>query len=163
KRLARTTAVTLAWWVHGIVRLLLAIAMTYYGVAKLVFGQFGFADMGDALIAQGEMSPMGVLWRMVALSPLFQFLAGLAEFVAAHGPARCGARGRVDGARLRAEPGLRRPGQADLPDPADHVGAGAGPLDAAPGPGPPRPRRDPARPGPRADAVAPAREGHGHP
>ncbi len=83
KRLARTTAVTLAWWVHGIVRLLLAVAMTYYGVAKLVFGQFGFADMGDALIAQGEMSPMGVLWRMVALSPLFQFLAGLAEFGAA--------------------------------------------------------------------------------
>ena len=83
KRLARTTAVTLAWWVHGIVRLLLAIAMTYYGVAKLVFGQFGFTDMGDALIAQGEMSPMGVLWRMVALSPLFQFLAGLAEFGAA--------------------------------------------------------------------------------
>src|SRR5699024_11960040 len=38
---------------------------------------------GDALIAQGEMSPMGVLWRMVALSPLFQFLAGLAEFGAA--------------------------------------------------------------------------------
>src|SRR5690606_31427638 len=38
---------------------------------------------GDALITQGEMSPMGVLWRMVALSPLFQFLGGLAEVGAA--------------------------------------------------------------------------------
>lgn len=83
KQLARTTAVTLGWWAHGTVRLLLAVAMTYYGVAKLVFGQFGFMDMGGALIAQGEMSPMGVLWRMVALSPLFQFLGGLAELGAA--------------------------------------------------------------------------------
>ena len=83
KRVARTAAVTLGWWAHGTVRLLLAIAMAYYGVAKLVFGQFGFTDMGGALTALGEMSPMGVLWRMVALSPLFQFLAGLAEFGAA--------------------------------------------------------------------------------
>ena len=73
KQLARTAGVTLVWWAHGIVRLLLAVAMVYYGVAKLVFGQFGVTDMGDALITQGEMSPMGVLWRMVALSPLFQF------------------------------------------------------------------------------------------
>ena len=79
KQVVRTAAVTLGWWVHGMVRLVLAIAMVYYGVAKLVFGQFGVADMGGALIAQGEMSPMGLLWRMVALSPLFQFLAGLAE------------------------------------------------------------------------------------
>src|SRR5699024_1015040 len=85
KRLARTTAVTLAWWVHGIVRLLLAIAMTYYGGAKLVFGQFGFADLGEALIAQGEMSARGGRRRRVALSPLLRFLAGLAEFAAARG------------------------------------------------------------------------------
>lgn len=83
KQLARTAAVTLGWWAHGIVRLLLAVAMAYYGVAKLVFGQFGFLDMGGALISQGEMSPMGVLWRMAALSPLFQFLAGLTELGAA--------------------------------------------------------------------------------
>ena len=83
KQLARTAGVTLVWWAHGIVRLLLAVAMVYYGVAKLVFGQFGVTDMGDALITQGEMSPMGLLWRMVALSPLFQFLGGLAELGAA--------------------------------------------------------------------------------
>jgi hypothetical protein len=80
KQLARTAAVTLGWWAHGVVRLLLAIAMLYYGSAKLVLGQFGVAGMGDALIAQGEMSPMGMLWRLMAFSPLFQFLGGLAEW-----------------------------------------------------------------------------------
>ena len=69
KHLARTVGVTAAWWVHGAVRLALALALLYYGAAKLVFGQFGFSDAGDALIAHGEMSPMGLLWRMVAFSP----------------------------------------------------------------------------------------------
>lgn len=80
KRLARTAGVTLGWWAHGGVRLALALVLMYYGAAKLVFGQFGLSDAGDALIAHGEMSPMGLLWRMVAFSPVFQFLAGLAEF-----------------------------------------------------------------------------------
>ncbi|AXK44238.1 hypothetical protein [Brachybacterium saurashtrense] len=80
KRLARLAGVTLAWWAHGAIRLVLALVLLYYGAAKLVFGQFGFSDAGDALIMHGEMSPMGLLWRMVAFSPLFQFLAGLAEF-----------------------------------------------------------------------------------
>jgi hypothetical protein len=79
-RIGRLVAVTLAWWAHGGVRLFLALVLMYYGAAKLVLGQFGLADAGDALIAHGEMSPMGLLWRMVAFSPLFQFLAGLAEF-----------------------------------------------------------------------------------
>lgn len=82
RKLLRLAAVTTGWWAHGLLRLLLAVAMVYYGSAKLVLGQFGVADMGDALIMQGEMSPMGMLWRMVAFSPLFQFLAGLVEFTA---------------------------------------------------------------------------------
>lgn len=80
KKLARNVGITIAWWAHAAIRLLLAVVFFYYGGAKLVFGQFGFSDTGDALIAHGEMSPMGLLWRMVAFSPLFQFLAGLAEF-----------------------------------------------------------------------------------
>lgn len=83
KRIGRLVAVTLGWWAHGGVRLLLAVAMLYYGVAKIVLGQFGVADMGDALVTQGEMSPMGMLWRMVAFSPLFQVLGGVAEAGAA--------------------------------------------------------------------------------
>jgi hypothetical protein len=78
--MARTAGVTIAWWAHGGVRLVLALVLLYYGAAKLVLGQFGLSDTGDALITHGEMSPMGLLWRMVAFSPLFQFLAGLAEF-----------------------------------------------------------------------------------
>ncbi|MDN5687325.1 MAG: hypothetical protein L0G94_11720 [Brachybacterium sp.] len=80
KRIGRLAAVTLAWWAHGGVRLVLALVLMYYGGAKLVLGQFGLSGPGDALITQGEMSPMGLLWRMVAFSPLFQFLGGLAEF-----------------------------------------------------------------------------------
>lgn len=76
----RMVAVTLGWWAHGAIRLLLALVFLYYGAAKLWLGQFGVADVGDSLITHGEMSPMGLLWRMVAFSPLFQFLAGLAEF-----------------------------------------------------------------------------------
>lgn len=83
KRIGRLAAVTLGWWAHGGVRLLLAAAMLYYGFAKIVLGQFGVADMGDALVTQGEMSPMGMLWRMVAFSPLFQVLGGVAEAGAA--------------------------------------------------------------------------------
>ncbi|MFC7456142.1 hypothetical protein ACFQS2_02950 [Brachybacterium sp. GCM10030267] len=83
KRIGRLAVIMLGWWAHGGVRFLLAAAMLYYGFAKLVLGQFGVADAGGALIAQGEMSPMGMLWRMVAFSPLFQVLAGLAEFGAA--------------------------------------------------------------------------------
>src|SRR5699024_12443320 len=75
RELLRLAAVTTGWWAHGLVRLLLASALVYYGVAKLVLGQFGVADTGDALITQSEMSPRGMLWRVVALSPLLQYLA----------------------------------------------------------------------------------------
>lgn len=79
----RLVLVTGAWWVHGILRVLLALMLMAYGVSKVVLMQFGQADLGDALIPYGQMSPMGVLWRMVALSPLFQLLSGLAEVGAA--------------------------------------------------------------------------------
>src|SRR5690625_5718090 len=52
RELLRLAAVTTGWWAHGLVRLLLASALVYYGVAKLVLGQFGVADTGDALITQ---------------------------------------------------------------------------------------------------------------
>ncbi|GAB2541415.1 hypothetical protein [Brachybacterium huguangmaarense] len=75
----RTALVTAAWWIHGLLRLGLAFYLLVYGVTKVIMMQFGPPDMGDALIPYGQMSPMGVLWRMVALSPLFQVLSGLAE------------------------------------------------------------------------------------
>jgi hypothetical protein len=57
--------------------------LLYNGVIKLGLHQFGVPDLGDALISQGEMSPMGLLSRMVGFSPTFQFLAGVAEVGAA--------------------------------------------------------------------------------
>ncbi|TDQ41188.1 hypothetical protein [Aureibacillus halotolerans] len=74
---------TFLWWIHGIIRFILAIALLYNGAIKLGLGQYGMPDLGDALIAHGEMSPMGLLGRMVAFSPLFQILAGVAEVGAA--------------------------------------------------------------------------------
>lgn len=76
---ARRILATILWWGHGLLRLYLALMMLVYGVSKTTLGQFGLTDMGDALVSFGEMSPMGMLWRMVAYSPLFQILAGVAE------------------------------------------------------------------------------------
>lgn len=73
----------LLWWLHGAVRFVLAALLIYNGVIKLGLGQFGAPDIGESLITLGEMSPMGLLSRMVGFSPLFQVLAGVAEVGAA--------------------------------------------------------------------------------
>lgn len=75
----RRILATILWWGHGLLRVYLALMMLVYGASKTSLGQFGLTDMGDALVSFGEMSPMGMLWRMVAYSPLFQILAGVAE------------------------------------------------------------------------------------
>lgn len=75
----RLALVTTLWWGHGAARLVLALLLLTYGASKTTLVQFGMADMGDSLIEFGEMSPMGLLWRQVAFSPLFQLLAGVAE------------------------------------------------------------------------------------
>ena len=43
----------------------------------------GKPDFPELLITLGEKSPMGLLWTFMGFSPVVQFLAGLAEFVAA--------------------------------------------------------------------------------
>lgn len=80
---ARSRGVQLMWWLHGAARVLLALVLAYNGAIKLGLHQFGVPDVAGALITQGEMSPMGLLSRMVGFSPLFQFLAGAAEVGAA--------------------------------------------------------------------------------
>lgn len=75
----RTVLTTIGWWLHGAARVWLALALLVYGLSKIVLLQFGQADLGDALIPYGQMSPMGLLWRMVGFSPLFQILSGVAE------------------------------------------------------------------------------------
>ena len=54
-----------------------------YAVFKLGLMQMGKPDFPELLITLGEKSPMGLLWTFMGFSPVVQFLAGLAEFVAA--------------------------------------------------------------------------------
>lgn len=54
-----------------------------YALFKLGLMQMGRPDFPELLITLGEKSPMGLLWTFMGFSPVVQFLAGLAEFVAA--------------------------------------------------------------------------------
>lgn len=58
------------------------LLMPYAGF-KLGLMQMSKPDFPELLITLGEKSPMGLLWTFMGFSPVVQFLAGLAEFVAA--------------------------------------------------------------------------------
>lgn len=75
--------VTLIWMAHWALRVWLAGMLLIYGWSKVFLMQMGRAGYGDALISFGEMSPMGLLWRFMAFSPVVQMLAGAAEVLAA--------------------------------------------------------------------------------
>lgn len=74
---------TAGWMAHWALRVWLAAMLLIYGWSKVFLMQFGLADWGDALTTFGEMSPMGLLWRFMAYSPVVQVLAGVAEVAAA--------------------------------------------------------------------------------
>lgn len=78
----RTALVTAGWTVHWLLRLAVALELLVYGWSKVFLMQMGRADFSDALVTHGEMSPMGLLWRFVGYSPLFQVLSGCAEVLA---------------------------------------------------------------------------------
>lgn len=73
----------IGWIAHLVLRIGLAGYLFVYGWSKVFLAQMGRADFGDALVGYGEMSPMGLLWRMVGYSVPFQFLSGVAEVLAA--------------------------------------------------------------------------------
>lgn len=73
----------IGWTAHLVLRIGLAGYLFVYGWSKVFLAQMGRADLGDALVGFGEMSPMGLLWRMVGYSVPFQFLSGVAEVLAA--------------------------------------------------------------------------------
>ena len=81
-----TTAVR-PWWnrvgwvLHALLRFVLIMVMQAYVWSKLNLTQMGRADYSDALAMTGEKSPMGLLWGLMAYSPVIQFLAGFAELV----------------------------------------------------------------------------------
>lgn len=61
---------SLLWAGHWLLRLWLAGYLLIYGWSKVFHMQMGYADFADALVQYGEMSPMGLLWRFMAFSPL---------------------------------------------------------------------------------------------
>ncbi|WP_293909521.1 hypothetical protein, partial [Deinococcus sp.] len=60
-------------------RAALVIWLLAYGSAKFNFAQFGLLAPGQMNVTYGDSSPMGLLWRFMALSPGYQYLAGVAE------------------------------------------------------------------------------------
>lgn len=60
-------------------RTALMILLLSYGSAKFDFSQFGLLPTAIQGQTYAESSPMGLLWRFMALSPGYQYLAGVAE------------------------------------------------------------------------------------
>ena len=63
----------------GLLRFFLAYSLLSYGLIKFNFGQFGLLNDWQLTATYGESSPMGLLWRFMATSPGYQWLAGVAE------------------------------------------------------------------------------------
>ena len=67
------------FWLSLGLRSALIIWLMIYGSVKFSFGQFGLLAPGQQSVTYAESSPMGLLWRFMALSPGYQYLAGVAE------------------------------------------------------------------------------------
>lgn len=65
-------------WVWTILRLALATAMFYFGMAKVIPTQMPFV-LNRLVEPYGNFSPAGVLWAQVGVSPPYQIVLGLAE------------------------------------------------------------------------------------
>lgn len=68
---------------EGGLRVVLIFWLTMYALPKFSFGQFGLLDQGQLITTYGESSPMGLLWRFMAASPGYQYVAGVAELLPA--------------------------------------------------------------------------------
>lgn len=73
----------IGWALHWVVRMAAFVLLMPYAGFKLGLMQMSRPDFPELLITLGEKSPMGLLWTFMGFSPVVQFLAGLAEFVAA--------------------------------------------------------------------------------
>ncbi|WP_219602595.1 DoxX family protein [Mycobacteroides sp. LB1] len=65
-------------WVWTVLRLVLATAMFYFGMAKVIPTQMPFV-LNRLVEPYGNFSPAGVLWAQVGVSQPYQILLGLAE------------------------------------------------------------------------------------
>ena len=73
----------IGWALHWVIRMAAIVLLMPYAGFKLGLMQMSRPDFPELLITLGEKSPMGLLWTFMGFSPVVQFLAGLAEFVAA--------------------------------------------------------------------------------
>jgi uncharacterized membrane protein YphA (DoxX/SURF4 family) len=65
-------------WVWTVLRLMLATAMFYFGMAKLIPTQMPFV-LNRLVEPYGNFSPTGALWAQVGISQPYQILLGAAE------------------------------------------------------------------------------------
>ncbi|GGQ98255.1 hypothetical protein [Deinococcus ruber] len=73
----------LFWPTHTLLRYFLASMLFAYGWDKVFLMQMPAPTVTDMLTPYGEMSHMGLLWRMVGASPLFEMVGGWAEVIPA--------------------------------------------------------------------------------
>ncbi|MBZ9749276.1 hypothetical protein K7W42_00210 [Deinococcus sp. HMF7604] len=64
-------------------RVVLIVWLTVYGMAKFNLGQFDLLSSAQLGTTYAESSPMGLLWRFMAASPGYQWVAGVAEVLPA--------------------------------------------------------------------------------
>jgi len=67
-------------WVWTVLRLLLAAAMFYFGMAKVIPTQMPFV-LNRLVEPYGSFSPTGALWAQVGISQPYQILLGAAEML----------------------------------------------------------------------------------
>lgn len=103
----RELTLRLFWPAHTLLRYWVASSLLTYGWIKVFQAQMPQPDLVGLAMPMSEMSPMGVLWRMVGFSPLYQVAGGLAERCAAAVPSHqfggCPAGGGRHGVRLSAQ------------------------------------------------------------
>ena len=69
-------------FMQSYVRCFLAATLLSYGWTKLIPLQFGSIGPDSMVVSYGESSPMGLLWRFMAASTVYQMFTGLAELSA---------------------------------------------------------------------------------
>jgi hypothetical protein len=73
---------TLYAWLRFSIRLMLGVSMLVYGFAKVFPLQMQPPSIGVLNEPFGQLSPMSVLWSMLAIFPVYQMICGWAEVIA---------------------------------------------------------------------------------
>ena len=69
-------------WLRFAIRLMLGVSMLTYGFVKVFPLQMLPISVGQLNEPLGQLTPMSMLWSMLALSPVYQMICGAAELAA---------------------------------------------------------------------------------